>query len=427
MREIVLKGVGEKIYYDQCENGLKIYVWVNEKINTFKGSLVFLGGAENTEFTVNSKKYSVPSGTAHYLEHIMCKNDDGTSLLGKFNQLNSYSNAATYADKTAYEFVGTTNILENLELLLDSIQFKNFVPEFFEAERGPILEEARMRKDDASRLAYYGINTCLFHHYPNRVSGLGTISDIERISLQDLKLFYQTFYHPLNSFLVVTGNVDPLEIIHFVKENQRKKNFSKWEKPHLPRYFEPKKIVCEYKEIFANIEVPKVYVSVKIPISSLPKKNIVTLLSIFQLVLISNFGSTSLFREDLFEKKLVLSLNTSVEWERKYFVVKAWAKTKYPLEVYPILQEKMKHLDILEKDISRKIKSEIANLVLGYEDPEYVNDSLVYVLATYGKIITNEKEILENITVQDISEVIDKVSMKEMNTFVVNPIKKDEN
>ena len=97
------------------------------------------------------------------------------------------------------------------------------------------------------------------------------------------------------------------------------------------------------------------------------------------------------------------------------------------MEVCPILQEKMKHLDILEKDISRKIKSEIANLVLGYEDPEYVNDSLAYVLATYGKIITNEKEILENITIQDISEVIGKVSMKEMNTFVVNPIKKDEN
>ena len=71
MREIVLKGIGEKVYTDQCENGLRIYVWVNEKVNTFKGSLVFLGGSEHTEFTVNSKKYSVPNGTAHYLEHIM--------------------------------------------------------------------------------------------------------------------------------------------------------------------------------------------------------------------------------------------------------------------------------------------------------------------------------------------------------------------
>ena len=209
MREIVLKGVGEKVYYDQCDNGLKIYVWVNEKVNTFKGSLVFLGGAENTEFTVNSKKYSVPSGTAHYLEHIMCKNDDGSSLLGNFNQLNSYSNAATYADKTAYEFVGTTNILGNLELLLDSIQTKNFVLDCIETERGPILEEARMQEDNGDRLAYYGINSCLFFHYPNRVSGVGTTSDIERISLQDLKLFYDIFYHPLNSFLVVTGNVNP--------------------------------------------------------------------------------------------------------------------------------------------------------------------------------------------------------------------------
>lgn len=426
MREIVLKGIDEKVFFDQCDNGLKVYVWVNKKVNTFKGSLVFLGGAENTEFTVNKKKYSVPSGTAHYLEHIMCKNDDGSSLLGNFNKLNSYSNAATFADKTVYEFVGTTNILENLELLLDSIQTKNFVLEYFEAERGPILEEARMRKDDAASLAYYGINSCLFFHYPNRISGLGTLSDIEKISLQDLKLFYHTFYHPLNSFLVVTGNVDPLEVIHFVKENQKKKKFCEWNKPRFPRYFEPQKIVCEHKEIFANVEVPKVYVSVKVPINALPKKNIVTLLSIFQLILISNFGSTSLFREDLFEKKLALTLNTSVEWERKYLVLKVWAKTKYPLEVLDILKEKMKNLEVLEKDILRKIKSEIANLVLGYEDPEYVNDTLTYMLVTYGKIITNEKEILENITAKDIEEVLCKTSMNEMNTFVVSPLKKDD-
>lgn len=426
MREIVLKGVGEKVYYDQCDNGLKIYVWVNEKVNTFKGSLVFLGGAENTEFTVNSKKYSVPSGTAHYLEHIMCKNDDGSSLLGNFNQLNSYSNAATYADKTAYEFVGTTNILGNLELLLDSIQTKNFVLDCIETERGPILEEARMQEDNGDRLAYYGINSCLFFHYPNRVSGVGTTSDIERISLQDLKLFYEFFYHPLNSFLVVTGNVNPLEVIHFVKENQKKKKFPVWKKPCFPKYVEPKKIVCEHKEIQANVELPKVYVSVKVPISSLPKKNIVTLLSILQLVLISNFGSTSLFREEMIEKKLVLTLNTSVEWERKYFVLKVWAKTKYPLEVLPILKEKLKNLDVYENDIFRKIKSEIANLVLGYEDPEYVNDIFAYMIVKYGKILTNEKEILEGITIKDILDVVQKIPMDKMNTFVVNPLKKGD-
>ena len=168
------------------------------------------------------------------------------------------------------------------------------------------------------------------------------------------------------------------------------------------------------------------YVSVKVPISSLPKKNIVTLLSILQLVLISNFGSTSLFREEMIEKKLVLTLNTSVEWERKYFVLKVWAKTKYPLEVLPILKEKLKNLDVYENDIFRKIKSEIANLVLGYEDPEYVNDIFAYMIVKYGKILTNEKEILESITIKDILDVVQKIPMDKMNTFVVNPLKKGD-
>ena len=30
MKEIILKGLDEKIYYDECENGLKIYIWKKE-------------------------------------------------------------------------------------------------------------------------------------------------------------------------------------------------------------------------------------------------------------------------------------------------------------------------------------------------------------------------------------------------------------
>ena len=35
MQEIEIKGLEEKIYYDTCENGLPVYMWVNEKVNSF--------------------------------------------------------------------------------------------------------------------------------------------------------------------------------------------------------------------------------------------------------------------------------------------------------------------------------------------------------------------------------------------------------
>ena len=49
MKEIVLKGLDEKIYCDECENGLGIYVWVNPKINTVKGSLTYIVGSEDVD------------------------------------------------------------------------------------------------------------------------------------------------------------------------------------------------------------------------------------------------------------------------------------------------------------------------------------------------------------------------------------------
>ena len=426
MKEIRLKGLDEKIYYDVCDNGLKIYIWVNEKINTFKGSLVFLGGAENTTFKIEGQEKKVPSGTAHYLEHILCKNADGSSLLGHFNALNSYSNAATYPNRTAYEFVGTKDVLKNLDVLLDAVQEKEFNEEYFEKERGPILEEERMRRDDANRVSYYKINACLFAKYPNRVSGLGTEEDIKKITLDDLKLFYQTFYHPKNSFLVVTGKVNPEEVMAFVKEKEKKKVFLPFVKPVLPKYHEPKEIVSSYDEARVNVEVPNVYISVKVPLKDLPKKNIVTLISIMQVVLASNFGDTSIFKEELLQKKLAVSVGYNVEWERQYLILSAISKTKEPDKVIPLLKEKMKHLDLEEKDIFRKIKSTIANLVLSYEDPEYVNDVLNYMLVTYGKIITNEKELLEKMTMEDILEVMKSVNFEQMNTFVLYPLKKEE-
>ena len=207
---------------------------------------------------------------------------------------------------------------------------------------------------------------------------------------------------------------------------KEKKVFLPFVKPVLPKYHEPKEIVSSYDEARVNVEVPNVYISVKVPLKDLPKKNIVTLISIMQVVLASNFGDTSIFKEELLQKKLAVSVGYNVEWERQYLILSAISKTKEPDKVIPLLKEKMKHLDLEEKDIFRKIKSTIANLVLSYEDPEYVNDVLNYMLVTYGKIITNEKELLEKMTMEDILEVMKSVNFEQMNTFVLYPLKKEE-
>ena len=425
MKKIKLKKIEEVIYTDSCANGLQIYVWQNKKVNMFKGAYVVKTGASNVEFSMNQTKRKVPFGTHHYLEHMMCKWQDGSSLLDVFNKQGCYANAATYPDKTVYEFVGSTNLKENLELLLYAMAHPNFVEEYFEKERGPILEEERMRRDDASRISLYGINNCLFHKYPNRISGLGTKKDIENMRLNQLKIIYDAFYHPENSFLVVTGNVDPEEVIALVKENQDKKIEKTYSQPVLETYKEPKKVVKKIETKYANIETPRVYLTVKIPRNKIEIEDVL-LLDIINVVLNSNFGVTSLLREELLEKKLIVSMGTCGYIEEDYILLQVFVKSKKPEEVLPYLEEKLDHLEIIWKDIQRKIKSEIANLVLSYEDPDTVCDLLIYCLVKYGKIIENEKEILESIKEETIQKVFKNISTKNKNVFYLKPIKEQK-
>lgn len=421
MKEIVLKGLDEKVFYDECENGLGIYVWVNPKINTVKGSLTYIVGSENIEFKVKTTNFSVPFGTAHYLEHMMCKDENGSYMLKKFQELGCYSNASTYAYKTVYEFVGSGNIKEAINLLLDVTQEKNFDEDAFEKERGPIIEEARRNLDNASRDVMIELNRSLFHSYPNRMPGVGTLEDIQKISLEDLKLLYHTFYHPKNSFVTVTGNVNPREVIRWIKENQNHKEFSKYQKPLLKKYREPKRVVEKYKEIKTTIEVPHIYLVIKTPLKNLEEYDINTVLNATQVVLSSNFGTTSLLKEELTSKNLVTTLGAMAWFENDYLLLQVVSKTKYPEEVMPILKDKLCHLEILEEDIERKKKGEIATLVLGYEDPESVNDFISYSIAKFGHIWDDEKESLENLTIQKVKDIIGKVSTKELTVLVAKP------
>ncbi len=423
MKEINLKGLDEDIYYDVCENGLPIYVWVNKKVNTFKASYVVKCGSNDVSFKVLKKQIEVPFGTAHFLEHIMCKQKDGTSLLGAFNQLGCYSNASTYADRTSYEFVGSVHLKECLELLMESLYQKEFVSEYLEAERGPILEEMRMRKDDVGRISLYGLNGNLFSSYPCRVSGLGEEPDIEGITICDLENLYETFYHPKNSFLVVTGNVSPVEVIHIIKENQKNKQYKKWVEPKRKVYDEPLQVVKKKTEIYANVEIPVAHLAVKIPYSSFKGMDEYVLMDLINIVLVSNFGATSLLKEEIVDKNLGITLSAGAYVENDYIVIKVSSRTKYPEQLLPLLKKKLRHLKFDEADILRKVKAEVANLVLGYEDVEDVNDMLSYCLVKYNKIIDNEKEIMEQISLKKIKEVFAKISFKEMTTLIVYPMK----
>ena len=75
---------------------------------------------------------------------------------------------------------------------------------------------------------------------------------------------YNTFYHPGNMFLVVTGNFDKDKMMNKIKENQNSKEFSKFVEPKIKKYKEIDDVVKDYDVVKCNTLIPKMAYNIKI-------------------------------------------------------------------------------------------------------------------------------------------------------------------
>ena len=62
METIKIKGIDEVIYFATSKAGLPLYIWKNEYAKSFYISLNVNYGSLHTEFSIDGKKYKVPTG-----------------------------------------------------------------------------------------------------------------------------------------------------------------------------------------------------------------------------------------------------------------------------------------------------------------------------------------------------------------------------
>jgi len=413
MEKISIKGIDEEILYTVSKKGLPIYIWKNEFAKSFYLSLNVLYGSIDTEFTIDNKKYKVPSGIAHFMEHIKFNVDKDTTANDLFDPLGSDINAFTTFKYTSYLVYGTSKLEENLNNLLDYVYNPYFTKEMIKKEKGIITSEINMGKDQPYNKLYYEFNKALYHKEKFRNLVTGDIDDIKDIELEDIKLIYDAFYHPKNMFLIVTGNVNPYEIEKIVNDNLEQKEIIK--------YLEPKKIKTKeskgvhQKEVILkeHVEIEKAKIGLKIDRKNFKGLDKVNLNIILSLILASNFGDTSDFKEELLQDGLISYITHNRYVEDDFVVIDITLESKYLDEAIKRVETKLANLEVSESDLKRKVNSAIASMIINYEDVENVNNLLQSYLVSYGKVQDNTKEIYEGITLQDINEVINKINTKE--------------
>lgn len=421
MEELELKGLNEKIYVYHTKCGLPIYMWVNEKVSSMYASLSVKYGSIHTKFKIGKKIYEVPNGIAHFLEHVKFNIDEETTAHDEFYKLGGDANAFTTFDYTSYIVFATNNKKENLEELLNFVYNPFFTKKCISKEKGIIVEEANMGLDDPYSIVFFHslLNTLQKSKYRNTITG--TPDDVTSITLEDVKLVYDTFYHPENMFLTLTGNFNPYEMACLVEDNLSKKKFGKYLNPIIIKENEPKKVTTKYKEEYINVTYPRLKFSIKMDMSRFKNYSSLELKILTSLLFNINFGATSDFKDELMEKGLIQNMNVTCDVYDDTFVVTINVTSNFKEEIIKKVKEKLENLSISELDFKRKKNATIATLILDYEDLENVSYRIQDDVLNNGGIVTNLKEILEDETIDDLKNIIDLLDFDNISINVFLP------
>jgi len=163
------------------------------------------------------------SGVAHVLEHMMFK---GTSTVpaGEFSRrvaaLGGRENAFTSHDYTAYyQQIPAQRLEDVMRLESDRFVHNQWPQSEFEPELAVVKEERRMRtEDDPIASMHEALNATAFVASPYRRPIIGWMNDLEELTAQDVRDFYQRWYVPGNAAVVVAGDVDVEQVRHLAEK-----------------------------------------------------------------------------------------------------------------------------------------------------------------------------------------------------------------
>lgn len=427
MQELMLEGLNEKIYEYKTKSGLKVYMWVNEKVNSCLMTLSVKYGSIHTKFKVGKKVWEVPNGVAHFLEHIKFNINDHTTAHDEFHKLGGDANAFTTFKYTCYTVFATTKKNENLNLLLNYVYNPYFTKKIITKEKGIIIEEANMSNDDPySKMFYDSLkNTLQNSKFRNLITG--EVEDIKKIELEHIKAVYDTFYHPKNMFLTITGNFNPYEMAQVVEENLAKKEFGEFQEPFIIKEQEPKKVNKKYSESILNIAYPRIRYMIKIPVNKFKNIELLDLKMMLNLIMNINFGATSTFKDELIAKELINTLGYAIDNYDDFIIITLSVNTNYKDEILKRIEEKFANLSITEADLTRKKNADIATLILQYDDIELVNMKIQDDILNEECIITDIKERLKSINKNDLDNVINCITLDNVSVNVFIPKENQEN
>jgi zinc protease len=189
------------------ENGLRVILHEDHRLPMVAVNLWYHVGSKN--------EHPGRTGFAHLFEHLMFEGSEhyDKGFFHPLQEAGASLNGSTNPDRTNYWEVVPTSALE-LALWMESDRMGYLLPALtiqkFENQRDVVLNERRQNYENRPYgLASAAITAALFpSDHPYHWLTIGETADLKSVTFEDVRAFFQTYYHPANASLVVAGDID---------------------------------------------------------------------------------------------------------------------------------------------------------------------------------------------------------------------------
>jgi len=365
------------------------------------------------------------TGFAHLFEHLMF---DGTKNTGP-EQFSDYivrsggtDNANTTEDATIFwETVPSNNLPLVLWLEADRMRNLQITDHVFKTEREVVKEERRLRLDNqpyGTVVEFLYQNAFRVHPYQHQT--IGSMEDLDRAGIDDIKDFYDTYYVPSNATLVIVGDFETREAESLADKYFGPLPVSPPRERAIPQ--EPVQTSRRVLKMVRDVALPAFVEGYHIPADGTPDAYPLRLAA----KILSEGESSRIFRRLVYEKQIALDAQSAgnfTEDPNLFFVLGVLNATHAPAEGEREVDDeiaKLRSEPVTPEELETAKNQILRDFILSRETMKSRGDELGYdaVILKDAQLVNTELARFLAVTPADIMRVARKYFVPENVTVV---------
>lgn len=368
------------------------------------------------------------TGFAHLFEHLMFK---GSAHVGTeehsrtIEAMGGFDNAETGDDTTNYYETFPSNYLERvLWLEADRMGSLDVDEANFKSEREVVKEERRVRVENQPygylqedlRAAAFTVHG--YHHTP-----IGSIEDLNKATIEDVREFHDTYYKPNNATLVVVGDFNSDQALAWVSKYFAGIPPSAKPIPRLNAQEPPQTEERVVKKSYSNTPLPAIVIGYKIPALYAPDSYPLNLAA----NILAGGESSRLYQTLVYKQQIAVqsagfgnfSEDPNLFWA--YAIMNQGQTADQGERAIEGVLDGLKTQTVDVKEIEKAKNQEIASVILGRDTDEEKAVALASA-AVFGKdadLVNSELDRYLKITPEDIQRVAKEYFVPQHATVLV--------